>query len=79
VSTLDQIEEAIAKLPVAEFHELLRRLRERDDEAWDRELEEDVKSGRLDRLYARLEKENTGEEEIPLNDFLDQSQFPKTL
>ena len=79
MSTLAEIEESIAKLPPAEFRELLRRLNERDDEAWDQELEKDVKSGRLDALYARLEKENAGEAEVSLDDFLDQSQLPKTL
>jgi len=79
VSTVAEIEKAIAKLPAVEFRTLLHRLNERDAEAWDREMEEDAKSGRLDALHARMEQENAGEPEMPLDDFLDQSQLPKAL
>lgn len=79
MSTLADIEEAVAKLPPEQFSELLRRMQERDAATWDREMEEDAKSGRLDALHARLERENAGELEVPLDDFLDQSKFPKAL
>ena len=79
MSTLAEIEEAIAKLPTEQFSELLRRMQARDAEIWDREMEEDAKSGRLEALHARLEQENAGEPEVPLDDFLDQGKFPKTL
>ena len=79
MSTLAEIEEAVAKLPTEEFSELLRRMQERDAETWDREMEEDANSGRLDALHARLEQENAGQPEVPLNDFLDQGKFPKAL
>ncbi len=58
MSTLAEIEEAVAKLPTEQFSELLRKMQERDAETWDREMEEDAKSGRLDGLHARLEQEN---------------------
>jgi hypothetical protein len=79
VSTLAEIEEAVAKLPSEQFSELLRKMQERDAETWDREMEEDAKSGRLDALHARLEQENVGEPEVPLDDFLDQGKFPQAL
>ena len=79
MSTLAEIEEAIAKLPTEQFSELLRRMQARDAEIWDREMEEDAKSGGLDALHARLEQENAGEPEVPLDDFLDQGKFPKTF
>jgi len=79
VSTLAEIEEAVAKLPPEQFSELLRRMQERDAAAWDHKMEEDAKSGRLDALYAELEQEDAGESEMPLDDFLDQSKLPKTL
>ena len=79
MSTLAEIEEAVAKLPTEEFSKLLRRMQERDAENWDREMEEDANSGRLDALHARLEQENAGQPEVPLNDFLDQGEFPKAL
>jgi hypothetical protein len=70
MSTLNEIEEAIEKLPPVEFRELMRRLNERDAEAWDREMEDDAKSGRLDALHERLEKENSGESEVALDSLL---------
>jgi hypothetical protein len=79
MSTLAEIEEAVAKLPTEQFSELLRRMQARDAEIWDREMEEDAKSGRLDALHARLEQENAGEPEVPLDDFLDHGKFPKTF
>lgn len=79
VSTLAEIEEAVAKLPPEQFSELLRKMQERDAETWDREMEEDAKSGRLDALHAHLEQENAGAPEVPLDDFLNQSELPKTL
>ena len=54
MSTLAEIEEAIAKLPPSEFRELLRRLNKRESEAWDRQIEEDAQSGKLEALYSRL-------------------------
>lgn len=79
MSTFAEIEKAVEQLPPEEFSELLRRMQERDAETWDREMEEDAKSGRLDALHARIERENAGELEVPLDDFLDQSKFPKAL
>jgi hypothetical protein len=79
MSTLAEIEEAVANLPPEQFSELLRRMQERDAGMWDREMEEDAKSGRLDALHAKLETENAGEPEVSLDDFLDQGQLPKTV
>ena len=79
MSTLAEIEDAVAKLPPDQFSELLRRMQERDAQIWDREMEEDAKSGRLNALHARLEQENAGKSEVPLNDLLDEGKFPKAL
>jgi hypothetical protein len=79
MSTLAEIEAEIAKLPPKEFRELLSRLQTRAEDEWDRQMEDDAQTGRLDRLYTRLEEENAGQPEVPLDDFLDQSQLPKAL
>ncbi len=71
MSTLVEIEEAIAKLPEAEFRMLLARLKERDAEAWDRQIEAAVKDGRMDALYARLAGGDTEESKAPLEEVLD--------
>jgi hypothetical protein len=71
VSTVQEIEAAIDKLPPGEFLALVDRLRERHSETWDRQIEADAQSGKLDTLYARLEKENRGQPEVPLDEVLD--------
>jgi hypothetical protein len=71
VSTVQEIEAAIEKLPPKEFLALCDRLREKHADAWDRQIEADARSGKLDALYARLEQENRGQPEIPLDEVLD--------
>jgi uncharacterized membrane protein len=71
VSSVAEIEEAIAKLPPAEFRELLRRMKEREAEQWDRQIEEDAKSGRLEALYTRLMEEEGDQPKVPLDEVLD--------
>ncbi len=48
MSTLEQIEAAIEKLPPEDFIRLHEWIRERFDDAWDKQIEEDGRSGRLD-------------------------------
>ena len=50
--TVKELQQAILKLPEEDYAELLRGLLELDWEKWDRELEEDVRAGRLDSLSA---------------------------
>lgn len=76
VSTLVEIEEAIAKLPAEEFRVLLERLKERDAEAWDRQIEADSKNGRLDELYARLTRGDGPESKVSLDEVFDDSKLP---
>jgi hypothetical protein len=71
VTTLQEIETAIARLPRGAFFELVRHLRERHSDEWDRQIDEDAKSGKLDLLYDRLKKEDGTESTVSLDDFLD--------
>lgn len=50
MSTLGKIQSEIAALGMADYSALRRWFAERDWDAWDREFEEDVESGRLDFL-----------------------------
>ena len=50
--TLHEIENAIAGLPAGELATFRAWFQEFDAEVWDRQLEEDVKAGRLDGLAA---------------------------
>jgi hypothetical protein len=53
--SVDEIEKAIPKLSSKERARLLRLLAEMDDAEWDRQIEEDAKSGKLDKLFAESE------------------------
>jgi hypothetical protein len=50
VSTVEEIEAAIEKLPPEKFLALVDRLRARQADAWDRQIENDTASGALDFL-----------------------------
>jgi len=50
MSTVEEIENAIVKLPPEGFAALRAWFAEFDAAAWDRQLEQDVAEGRLDRL-----------------------------
>lgn len=48
--TVEQLESEIEKLAPAEFRKLADWITERDQERWDRQLEHDAATGRLDAL-----------------------------
>jgi hypothetical protein len=50
MSTIEEIEDAIRKLPAQNLAELRAWFAEFDAEAWDRQFEQDVHEGRLDSL-----------------------------
>jgi hypothetical protein len=50
MSTVEQIEAAIQLLPREEFFRLHEWVKDRFDDEWDKQFEEDAKSGRLDRV-----------------------------
>ena len=59
MSTVTEIIEAVKRLPEQEKGEFLARLAELDfDDAWDRQIEEDVKAGRLDHLIEEAKREH---------------------
>lgn len=71
MTQIQKIEQAIAKLPREEFFELVRQLRERHADEWDRQIEEDAQSGKLREVYGRLQLENQDQPNKPLDEFLD--------
>ena len=52
MTRVEQLEHEIQKLSPSEFAELRAWLIERDWEEWDRQIERDAASGKLDRLFA---------------------------
>lgn len=55
MSTLTEIQKAIIGLSAREQQQLARWFEEELEDAWDAQIEEDVKSGRLDHLIAQAE------------------------
>jgi hypothetical protein len=52
-----EIESAIAQLPPRDLAELIAWLQEYRAQAWDEQIENDLESGRLDKLVAEAEEE----------------------
>jgi len=67
MSTVEEIEKAIAALPKEEFWKLTDRLIDQREDAWDRQIEEDAKAGKLDFLWQEAEKEIAAGKTIPLS------------
>ena len=71
MSSVAEIEQAIASLPTGEFVELERWFDAERNRKWDRQIEEDAQSGKLRELYERLQAEDQGQSNVPLDEFLD--------
>ncbi len=52
-----EIEQAITQLPPNELHELFVWLADQHHQLWDKQIENDLDSGRLDSLIATAEKD----------------------
>ena len=59
MSKVDQLKAEIERLPVEDFAELSRWLSEKDWERWDKEIEADSESGRLDFLVREAQREKS--------------------
>jgi len=57
MNTRLEVESAIKQLPEDEVRNLARWLQEYLDEMWDRQIEADLESGKLDRLIAQAEED----------------------
>lgn len=55
MTTLPEVEAAIKKLPEGDVRQLSVWLQEYLDEVWDRQIEADLASGKLDKLIAKAE------------------------
>ena len=65
MTTVKEIEAAIGELPRDEFFELIAWIREQFEDAWDRQIEDDVKAGRLDHLAREALAEYNSGQTIP--------------
>jgi hypothetical protein len=70
MSTLTEIQSAIVRLSAEEQRQLARWFAEELEDAWDAQIEEDVKSGRLDHLIAQAEADIAAGRVKPLDEVL---------
>lgn len=70
MNSLPEIEAAITQLSEVEVRKLLDWLQAYLDDAWDRQIEEDVKSGRLDKLIQCAEVDIAANRTKPLDEVL---------
>ena len=71
MSTVTEIQAAIEKLSPSERIELERWFAELRADAWDAQIEEDIKAGRLDHLIAQAEADIAAGRTRPLDEVLD--------
>lgn len=71
MSTVKEIEAAIEKLPRKDLWELHNWFSEHVSDAWDRQMEEDAASGKLDKLWEKAQADIEAGRVKPLNEFLD--------
>jgi hypothetical protein len=70
VSTVSEIQEAITRLSAAEQRQLARWFEEALEDAWDNQIEEDIKAGRLNDLIAQAEADIAAGRVKPLDKVL---------
>jgi hypothetical protein len=73
MSTVDQIEAAISQLPPHDFARVRDWLLERDNQHWDKQMEEDSAAGRLDHLVQEIEGDIAAGRVKPLNEVINGS------
>lgn len=71
MSTVAEIENALRSLPVQEARTVADWLQDYLDEQWDRQIEQDAKSGKLDKLAAEALAEYKAGKTKPLDEVID--------
>ena len=73
MSTVDEIEAAIGKLPPQDFVRVRDWLLEQDNLLWDKQIEEDAAAGRLDHIIKKIESDIVTGRTKPLNEIINGS------
>ncbi len=71
MGTVTEIEDAIQKLPSEKAWEVAKWLQEYLDAQWDEQIEEDVRSGKLDKLIAKAKADIAAGRVRPLDEVID--------
>ena len=64
--SITEIESAITQLPPKEIAELVAWLQDYHETVWDKQIEDDLETGRLDKLLAEVDKEHHAGSARPL-------------
>jgi hypothetical protein len=72
MSTVADIENALRALPIQDARTVADWLQEYLDDRWDRQIEQDAKSGKLDKLAAEALAEYKAGKTKPLNEVIDE-------
>jgi len=75
MSKVQELEAAVADLPREEFRDFARWFDAERNRIWDEQLEEDAQNGKLKKLFEKLQKENQGQPEIPLDEVLNDAKL----
>jgi hypothetical protein len=70
MSSIAEIERAIAKLPPGDFVQLERWFDAERSRRWDQRIEADAQNGNLRKLHERLQSENRGQSNVSLGEFI---------
>ena len=73
MSTVAEIEAAISNLPPQDFAQVRDWLLERDNLLWDKQIEEDAATGRLDHIVKEIESDIAAGKVKPLNEVINGS------
>jgi hypothetical protein len=73
MSTVAEIEAAISNLPPQDFAQVRDWLLERDNLLWDKEIEEDAATGRLNHIIEEIESDIAAGRVKPLNEVINGS------
>ena len=70
MSTIQEIEAAITKLSQKDYSQIRNWFFDYDNDLWDKQIEEDAKSGRLNKLLEQVEDDITRGKVKPLDEIL---------
>jgi hypothetical protein len=73
MGAVHEIERAINGLTHEKLAELRSWLSRFDAGEWDKQIEQDAATGKLDEFYRHIQAENEGYPEVALRDFIDQA------
>lgn len=71
MKTLLEIEQAIKELPAAEARQLAGWLNQYLDDAWDKQMQTDLSTGKLDKFIAKVESEIEANQVRDLDEVID--------